>query len=428
MSLLKYFIIVLLFFSFSVNAEIIRLDTLHRQTESKIPICIPVFSGDSSGKTIASVVNKDLKKYGSFVDAGVSKRNIYTLDSADRKKGEIHYSNWKNLGVQLLGKGEVKNNGKLEVEFQLFAPFSGKRIFGKKYIVSSRAARQLGHKIADDIIENFLREKGFFSSKLLFVNGSGKRKNVYISDSDGLGAKPLTSESTLNLFPDWFPDKKNILYTSYCQGRPIIYKKNIVSGKISKFIAMPGMNVSGAISPDGRKLAVILDFNGHPDLYVIDIKTGKRKRLTSGRPVESSPSWSSDSKKIVYSSDSSAGRPQIYIISATGGKAQRLTSSSFSRYCTSPAWSPDGKKIAFVAQLGGNYEICLYDIASRQTYKLTNDNSNDESPSWARNSRHLAFARTYGNSSWIMLLDSETGKVSPLVQKGKYSGAPAFEP
>ena len=428
MCFLKYLVVSLAFFTFSANSEILRLDTLRRQTDSKVAICIPNFPGNSSGKIITSIIMKDLEKHGAFVPASISKKNVYTLDSADRKSGTIHYSNWKNLGAQLLGKGSVKNVGKLEVEFQLYSPASGKRIFGKKYKVSASSARQLGHKIADDIIENYLHEKGFFSSKLLLVNGNSKRKNIYIADSDGYGMKPLTSESTLNLFPDWFPDGKNILYTSYCQGRPIIYKKNLASGKISKFLAMPGMNVSGAISPNGKKLAVILDFDGHPELYVIDIKTGKRKRLTNGRAVESSPSWSADSRKIVYSSDASAGRPQIYIISATGGKAQRLTSSSFSKYCTSPVWSPDGKKIAFVAQLGGNYEICLYDIESRQTYKLTNDRSNDESPNWARNSRHLAFARTYGNSSWIMLLDSETGKVLPLIQKGKYSGAPAFGP
>jgi len=405
MRLFKYFIFVSFFFPFCANSEILRLDTLRRQTESKIPICVSDLNGDSSGRTIANVIRSDLKKHGSFAPYAVSA-------SAAR---------------MLQGKGTVNNTGMLEVEFQLFSR-AGRRIFGKRYRGSPSSARKIGHKIADDIIEKILKEKGFFSSKLLLVKGNSQKKNIYIADSDGYGMKPLTRENTLNIFPDWFPDKKNILYTSFCEGRPIIYKKSLATGKISRFLALPGMNTSGAVSPNGKKLAVIVDVDGHPELYVIDIKTGRRKRLTFGRAVESSPSWSADSRQIVYSSDASGGRPQIYIISASGGKAQRLTSPTFARYCTSPAWSPDGKKIAFVAQLGGNFEICLYDIESRQTYKLTEDRSNDESPSWARDSRHIAFARTHGSSARIMLLDSETGKISPLIQKGEYCGAPAFEP
>ncbi len=154
----------------------------------------------------------------------------------------------------------------------------------------------------------------------------------------------------------------------------------------------------------------------------------KRKRLTHGRAVESSPSWSPDSKKIVYASDEAGGRPQIYTISASGGKAHRLTTSSFSRYCTSPSWSPDGKKIAFVAQLAGNFDVCLYDVNSRQIYQLTTNPNNDEGPSWACDSRHIAYSRVYGRKSKIMLLDSETGKTSLLIQSGEYCGSPSWGP
>ncbi len=409
-------------------AEMLRLDPLVRQTERAIPFCITDFKGSANGRVIASVIRKDLSKHGAFVKAGISDNDVRVLDDADREKGSIHFRNWANLGAQILGKGEVGSEGGLSVDFKLYTPYNGKRVIAKRYRAPASSARRLGHIIADDIVETLLHEKGFFSSRLLFVKGDHRSKNLCISDSDGTGVKALTRGNTLCIFPDWFPDRKSILFTSYYEGRPIIYRMALRGGTARRLLAMPGMNTSGAVSPDGRKLAAILDKDGHPELYVMDLPSGQRRRLTRGRAVESSPSWSPDSRRIVYSSDEAGGRPQIYIISANGSNPHRLTSTSFSRYCTSPMWSPDGKKIAFVAQLRGNFDICLYDVDSRQLYQLTTNPSNDEHPSWARDSRHIAFSRTHGSSSRIMLLDAETGKTTPMIQQGQYCGSPAWEP
>ena len=418
-------LIALWFIAVCANADSLKLDPLVKQTHRSIPYCVTGAGGNQLDGAIARVVNSDLAKHGAFIAANISARDEKILDAADRKKGAIHFKNWANLGAQILGKVKSKSDS---VECYLYTPYNNARVMARRYRGGAQAARLIGHKIADDIIETILHEKGFFSSRLLFVKGDHKSKNIYLANSDGSGMKALTKGKTLCIFPDWFPDGKNILFTSYFEGRPILYKMSLKAGKARRFLAMRGMNISGAVSPDGKKLAVILDKDGQPELYSINTSSGKRKRLTHGRAVESSPSWAPDSRTIVYASDASGGRPQIYTISAAGGKPRRITTSAFSRYCTSPAWSPDGLKIAFVAQIGGNFEICLYDVKSRQIYQLTTNPSNDEAPSWARDSRHIAFARVHGSSSRIMLLDSETGKTAPLIQSGQYCGSPAWSP
>ncbi|MCK5851800.1 PD40 domain-containing protein, partial [bacterium] len=70
----------------------------------------------------------------------------------------------------------------------------------------------------------------------------------------------------------------------------------------------------------------------------------------------------------------------------------------------------------------------LYDVKSGQLYQLTTNPNNDEAPSWARDSRHIAFSRVHNRTSRIMLLDSETGKTSPLINNGQYCGSPAWSP
>ena len=425
MKTITYSLIYIFALALSVTGESLRLDPLVRQTQRAIPFCVTGAAGNSLDDTIAKVVRNDLSKHGAFIAAGISVGDEKTLDNADRQKGKIYFKNWSNLGAQILGKVKSKEG---KIEFYLFTPYNGKRLFAKRYRGSEKSAQRVGHLIADDIIKAVLNEKGFFSSRLLFVKGDIKNKNIYLANSDGSGMKALTKGNTLCIFPDWFPDGKNILFTSYYEGRPIIYKMALANGKARRLLGMPGMNISGAVSPNGKKLAAILDKDGQPELYVVDLASGKRKRLTHGRAVESSPSWSPDSKNIAYASDQAGGRPQIYTITASGGKPHRITSTSFSRYCTSPAWSPDGKKIAFVGQLGGNFDICLYDVSSRKLFQLTTNPNNDEGPSWACDSRHIAYSSVYARASKIMLLDSETGKTSPLIKSGQYCGSPSWSP
>lgn len=411
-----------------VADDVIKIDTLTRKTQRVVPFIIPNFPGPS-GNDISQIVRNDLVRYGTFTPANISPADAHVLDTADREKKTIHMRNWANLGVQVLGKGTAKNDGnRVSVEFVLYTPHNGQKLFARRYSGSGKGIRMIGHRIADDIVEAVLNEKGFFASQLLFVQGDYKKKNIAICDSDGKNITMLTHGTTLCIHPDWFPRGDKILFTSYYEGRPIMYEMTLRNGNTRRLLAMPGMNTCGAVSPNGNYLAAILDKDGHPELYVMTIGGGKMHRLTRSRAVESSPSWSPDSRALAYSSDSSEGKPQIYTIGRSGGSPQRITTGMFSRYCTSPVWSPDGKKIAFVAKKGGNFEICVYDLETRNTYQITNNPSNDESPSWARNSRHIAFARTYGQNSRIFIIDSETGKETPLVSQGQYCGAPVWQP
>lgn len=412
----------------TVHADVMRLDPLRRETHRVIPYVIPDFAG-SEGQTLARVVRENLDRYGDFVAAQVSPQDVQTLDNADRQRRQIHFRNWANLGVQILGKGVVNASGnRLEVEFVLYTPHDGRTVFARKYSGSMQGLRMISHRISDDIVQAILQEKGFFASRLLFVQGDYRHKNIAISDSDGHNVTLLTQGDSISIFPCWFPDGRKILFTSYFEGRPIMYEMELQSAATRRLLALPGMNVSGAVSPDGRHLAAIIDKDGQSELYVMTIGGGPMTRLTRGRSAESSPSWSPCGNYIAYASDSAEGRPHIFIMGRTGGRPQRVTTGIFSNYCTTPRWSPDGKKIAFVARRGGAFQICLYDVQTQELHQVTQGSSNSESPSWARNSRHIAFARTHGHNARILLLDTQTGKETPLVSRGQFSGSPAWQP
>ena len=54
-------------------------------------------------------------------------------------------------------------------------------------------------------------------------------------------------------------------------------------------------------------------------------------------------------------------------------------------------------------------------MSAKKVNNVTGNASDDEAPSWANNSRHIAFCRA---GSQIMLVDSETGKTTSLLAEG----------
>ena len=400
-------------------ADVINPGTVRGTAQtSGIPIYVADFRGNGAA-ACSQVLRQDLNIHGGFVLARISQNDAQVLSNADYSQGAIHFNNWLNLGARLIGHGEL--NGQT-LTFRLYNTSTGAQVMARTYTIGSVSMRRVAHAIANDIVQDILKEKGFFQSRMLFVTGSGRAKNIALSDILGGDRRNLTSGADLNTFPDWFPNHEDIVYTSYRDRRAVLYKLNLKTGKNQKLLAMPGMNTSGCISPDGRQLAAILDKDGFPELYTYALSGGSHKRLTRGRESESSPSWSPDSRKLVFCSDEGRA-PQIYIMDASGGSRQRIAR-GVSKYCTSPCWSPDGKKIAFVAQMGANYEICVYDLSSGQTANVTNNPSNDEFPCWAADSRHIVFTRAGAS---IMIVDTVSGKETTLLSGGALS-SPALEP
>ena len=122
--------------------------------------------------------------------------------------------------------------------------------------------------------------------------------------------------------------------------------KGIFSPMIQEEHAMTGQGVyDPAWSPDGSKIAFVSNASVNSEIWVYDVKTKTRKRLTWS-PTDMAagqyaynrhPSWSPDGKYIVYSGIlNSKSTWQIWIINADGSGAHVLSPSSFND--TDPVW------------------------------------------------------------------------------------------
>ncbi len=69
------------------------------------------------------------------------------------------------------------------------------------------------------------------------------------------------------------------------------------------------------------------------------------RAVTSGGATASTPAWSPDSKRIVFSSNQDGEVFELYTVGIDGKGMRSVTPTAGDMF--EPAWSPDGSKIAF---------------------------------------------------------------------------------
>jgi len=172
-------------------------------------------------------------------------------------------------------------------------------------------------------------------------------------------------------------------------------------------------------SPDGSRILFSSDRDDPVDpaiqkyccagLYVMNAD-GSNEGLLSNHPGTNvgQGSWSPDSRKIAYSCQG-----DIYVMNADGSNRINLTRTSDPLdFEHSPAWSPDGQKIVFVRQ--GNIYVMNTNGAMR--LRLTDSKGSDEDhPSWSPDGSKIAF---HGSSDGydIYVMASDGSDVTNLTQ------------
>jgi TolB protein len=272
------------------------------------------------------------------------------------------------------------------------------------------------HALADDIAETITHQPGIAKTKVAFKVDTGATSEIYIADYDGHNPQPVTRDRNLVAAPCW-GGASTLLYTSYKNGNPNIFSHDFATGARNAVTRFPGLNTSAAVSPNRRKVAMILSKGGSPDLYVSDFDGSNLKQLTMTRDDEASPCWSPDGAWICFSSRKT-GVTALYKISATGGEMQRLPTPG-APSPTEPDWSPDGRFIIFTSMTRAGFDLCLVPANGRGEGSVMVLVAGED-PSWAPNSRAVVFARRQRGERVLSLLDVPTKQVKDI---GRISGS-----
>ena len=295
------------------------------------------------------------------------------------------------------------NNGNLQA--RAADPHNKSTLVSKVYSGAS-LSRQV-HAFADDFVQA-LGRKGIAQTKIAFKGESRPNSEIYVADFDGRNAQAVTSDRSLVAAPCWVPGHLALYYVSYKLNHADIFYHDLSTGSRRAFARYGGSNMSPAASPGGNKVAMILSKDGWTDLYVCDSDGSDLKRLTKSPQDESSPCWSPDGRWICFAAKERERRT-LCKISPSGG-AMHTIGTGGTPSPTEPDWSPDGKWIAYTAQYRSGFQICVVPAEGGAATLLVEG----EDPSWAPNSRTLAFCRRQGGHYVLSLLDAPTKQVKDV--------------
>jgi TolB protein len=324
---------------------------------------------------------------------------------------------WQTEGFDLLVRGEYSVKGDdLMIEFRLFDVINSKMMTAKRYLGKTKDLRYFAHSFADEILLVVTGEKGSFTTHIAYVSSQTGNKEIVIMNWDGYNQLQLTRNGSINLNPDFSPDGRELLFTSYKRGNPDLYKRALSNPVEVPVSNRKGLNITGAWSPDGSRIALALSKDGNSEIYALTKDGSNPVRLTTNSAIEVSPAWSPDGTRIAFVSDR-LGKPQIFIMDTTGANVRRLTTSG--GYNVNPRWSPKGDKIAYARMQGGGFQIFTINADGTGDTQLTTVGSS-ENPTWSPDGRFITFSSKRGGVEAIYVMRSDgSGQMRVSQGKGK---------
>jgi TolB protein len=397
-----------------------------------LPIALPDFVGGSAAdgevaRNVTQVITANLRRSGLFapIDPAAYIERVSSIDSVPR------FPDWRAINAQALVTGRMtrQNDGRLKAEFRLWDVFAGQQLMGQQYFTTPENWRRISHIISDAIYERLTGEKGYFDTRIVFVDETGAKerrvKRLTIMDQDGANVRYLTRGEDLVLTPRFSPSTQEITYMSYGQGDPRVFLLNIETGQREIVGNFPGMTFSPRFSPDGQRVVMSLQQAANSNIFAMDLRSKSTTRLTDTAAIDTAPCYSPDGGRICFESDR-GGKQQIYIMGAGGGGAQRISFGE-GAYST-PVWSPRGDFIAFTKQYQGRFAIGIMKPDGSGERILT-EGFHNEGPTWAPNGRVVMFFRDPGGNSGPSLFTVDiTGRNEQRVPTPSYASDPAWSP
>ncbi|PYX46894.1 MAG: hypothetical protein DMG83_06270 [Acidobacteria bacterium] len=260
--------------------------------------------------------------------------------------------------------------------------------------------------------------------QIVFVSNISGRNNLWLVPAEGGWPLQLTVSDQRQTSPAWSPDGKWIAYQSDYDGDEQ-WDLFIVSPKTGQVVNLTNTReiaeMSPTWSPDGRYLAYMVKPKTSSvfEIDIFDMVMRKVQHLTTDTPKDKMnvhPIWSKDGKWIAYTQRQAKGTDSnVFVAEVATGKASLLTEHSGELLYTANDFSPDEKKLLITSNTENGYEnVGLLDIASKKITWLTRDKWEIDGGEFSPDGKRLTWTANVDGNADIFVHDLATGKTTSL--------------
>lgn len=262
------------------------------------------------------------------------------------------------------------------LEAQKDASFYGPELISKK---RGGGELNLGPALSPDgkrIV--YLSEKDLFSIDL------------FLADADtGKVIRKLASTATdahydslqfIESAGAWSADGRRFVQSALRNGRGAFFVIDPDSGRKLQEVEFKDLSEieNPAFTPDGRAIVFSAMQGGLLDLWLYDLQTAERRRLTNDAFAELHPQVSPDGRTVAFTTDRFTtklddldfGNYRIGLLDLATGKVREVPGYPNARN-SNPQWSPDGRTLFFLSDVMGGTDLHRVDLASGELRQVT---------------------------------------------------------
>lgn len=222
--------------------------------------------------------------------------------------------------------------------------------------------------------------------RIIYTAEIDGNNTIWIMNSDGTDQKQLISSEGNNIYPSLTADNRHIVFDSNRAGKYAVWIANLDGGGMRQ-LTDTGVAGQPHVSPDGKWVAYISDFENSGELWRISTAGGEPVKLAD------KASWvriSPDSRFIACGYES--GGTKIAIFSMDGGEPIKLFDvPRLANLRLGVRWTPDGKAVTYRDWVNGIWRQNLDGGEPRRLKGLPNEKL--YAYDWSSDGKRFAFTR-----------------------------------
>jgi len=174
-------------------------------------------------------------------------------------------------------------------------------------------------------------------------------------------------------------------------------------------------------SPDSKQIAYMKKAKTSPsfEIDVIDVESRKTRHITANSPRDIGnirPVWSKDGKQLAFTQENASGKKaNVFVVDLTTGTLTNVTNHTTDIVTTAVEFSPDGRKFLVDSNEFNGYEnVGLLDLASKKIEWLTQDKWEIAGGGFSPDGRHVTWTANVDGNENIYIHDLAANKAVAL--------------